>query len=190
MAPSTPRKPRHRNQPSSGAANLVPASDYESDAPYTGPSVQQPVAVQPAQVGRTIGEMNLSVLKCYLPTINSYVAMAHNATIYELDPDAMGWGEPTIKGPLFVCNQEPDLSTGQPVPRACVFVMNRQSLDNLIVDLANVFECELENQFIMLRTTSAAGNEVVWGLYMDAAAIDSSWTAIQDRWHAVRGVNQ
>lgn len=194
MAPATPRKLRNRNQHAGGAPTNppnVPASDYESDAPYAGSSTRQPATAaaaaaapepQPGAMGRIIDELNLTVLKRYVPSIHSCAAVAYNATVFQLHEDT--WVDANTKGPLFICDQDPDISTGHPVPRSCVFVMNRNSLDNLIVDLANVAECELEDKFIMLTTSSASasGDGVVWGLYVDDAdAIQASWSAIQDR---------
>lgn len=180
MAPATPRKQRTRNPR---------ASDYESDAAYAGPSTPQPPAAGQAQTqhdvsGRLTQDLNLSVLKRYIPDISAYELVSHNATVFPLESE--GWGESTTKGPLFLCCQASHLSN-YPVPRSSVFVMNRQSLDNLMVDLANAFECEQDDKLIMLRTTSVSGDDVGWGLYIDDAnELQDAWSKIQKHWIAAR----
>lgn len=197
MKPSTPRKPRRRNQPTSGpaagggAANAVPASDYESDA---GTSFHPSTFQDPAQStagGRTIGDMNLGVLKRHLPTVESYISMSHNTSVYEWDNDNDTWGQAAYKGPLFVCDLHPDVDTdtGQRVPRACIFVINRQSMDNLVLNLANVSVCRQNddvNQLIELSAVGPSGESVNWGLFIDQDSLAGTWPAIQERWTAVR----
>lgn len=196
MKPSTPRKSRRRNQPNNtpgavAAASAVPASDYESDA---APSFNLSTFQDPAQStagGRTIGDMNLGVLKRHLPTVNSYISMSHNTTVYEWDTVNETWGEATYKGPMFVCDLHPDVDTdtGHRVPRACIFVINRLSLDNLVLNLANVTMCRQNddvNQLIELSAVASSEESVNWGLFIDQESLASTWPAIQDRWNAVR----
>lgn len=180
MAPATPRKQRNR----------VPrASDYDSDAVQAGASIPQPAASVQAQTQHDVSErptqdLNLSVLKRYIPDIYTYELVSHNVTVFPLESE--GWGESTTKGPLFLCYQAPLLSNAT-LPRSSVFVMNRQSLDNLTVDLANAFECEQDDKLIMLRTTSVSGDDVGWGLYIDDAnELQDAWSKIQRHWIAAR----
>lgn len=195
MAPATPRKQRNNRQQHR-------APGYESDAARAGagPSTQQQasevqVTTNTADIGkveaqaqanteqsaRLIRDLNFNVLQRYIPGITSCDTLANNATVYPMEGD--NWGESTIKGPLFVCNLDPS-----PHPRSCVFILNRQSLDNLAVDLSSVNDCELEDKLIMLYTTTASGNEVIWGIYVDdEEAIKTSWETIQKKWQMARG---
>lgn len=200
MKPSTPRKSKRRNQPNNTpgaatAANAVLASDYESDAgSWLNPSTFQDPA-QSTAGGRTIGDMNLAVLKRHLPTVQSYISMSHNTTVYEWDTDNETWGESAYKGPLFVCDLHPDTDTdtGHRVPRACIFVINRLSLDNLVLNLANVTMCRQNDdvsQLIELSAVASSGESVNWGLFIDQESLAGTWPAIQDRWNAVRKTAQ
>lgn len=139
--------------------------------------------------------MNLSVLKRHLPTVQSYISMAHNTTVYEWDNDADSWGEPLFKGPLFVCDLSPEVDTdsGDRVPRACIFVINRLSLENLVLNLANVSVCQqnaADGQLIELSAVRVDGESVNWGLFIDQESLKETWAAIQSRWEAVRKVAQ
>lgn len=200
MKPATPRKSRRRNQPNSVAANNVPASDYESDAYGGAPAQQSQISAafldpQFAEGPRTIGDMNLDVLKRHLPSIQSYICMSHNTTVYEWDQENDTWGEAAFKGPLFVCNQDPGFhaQTGQVVSRACIFLVNRLSLENLVLDMANITVCQQNDdvkQLIELSAIAPSGASVNWGLFIDQESLDGTWEAIQSRWSLVRDEGQ
>lgn len=194
--PATPRKPRNprnnRGQP------RVP--DYDSDhhragsgyaVPHGGPST--PAAAVPAAQSHpggydAVGGLNFRVLLRYMPTIQSYDRVAHSATVYKHNDHA--WSAADIKGPLFICSLPPhsDTHTGQLLPRACVFIMNRLNLENLKIDLDSVFECDLEGDFIMFTTPSASGEVDVWGIYVSPEAMQASWSAIHSGWKAAKGI--
>lgn len=201
MGPSTPRRPqKQRNHPSSGAggrpANNLPAAptDYESDAFYSEAAVQaqQAIPPQPAliqnQKVNTIDEINLTVLKRYVPTIQNYTAMAHNATLFTWNIETGGWEETGVKGPFFVCNQEQQLSaTGHFIPRGCAFILNRSNPDNAVFDLATIAECELlEGQLLSTMTDAGEG----WGFFMDMGKAQETWDAFRKLWHSVRAAPQ
>lgn len=199
MGPSTPRRPpKQRNHPSSGAGarpqNNVPAApaDYESDAFYPETAAQpailpQPVPTQNQRVS-TIDEINLTVLKRYVPTIQDYTAMAHNATLFTWNIETGGWEETGVKGPFFVCNQEQQLSpNGRFIPRGCAFILNRSSPENAVFDLATIAECELlEGQLLSTMTDTGEG----WGFFMDMGKAQETWDAFRKLWHSVRAARQ
>ncbi|KAB5576115.1 hypothetical protein GE09DRAFT_615986 [Coniochaeta sp. 2T2.1] len=148
MSHPTPRKSRHRHQPSGGGgARTVAASDYESDAAqYMGaPDLPPPSTV--ARLSNT--ELNLSVLRRYLPSIRSIVSIAANAVVYTISPTTGQWEKSGVEGTLFVCEQEPvvDLA-GHVLPRACVFILNRRGLENLVIHLCNTSACEVVGELI------------------------------------------
>ncbi|KAI3394899.1 hypothetical protein diail_2070, partial [Diaporthe ilicicola] len=196
MGPSTPRRPpKQRGYPSSGGGsrqpNVAPAAqipDPQSGAFYLGAPAQPqlqatlptPIAVQ-NQREDTIDEINLTVLKRYVPTIQSYTAMAHNATLFKWNTDIGGWEETGVKGPFFVCNQEQGLSsTGRAVPRACVFILNRSSPENAVFDLATIAQCELlAGQLLSAVTDSGEG----LGFFMDMGKAQETWNAFSGLWH-------
>lgn len=178
----------------------MPASDYESDAYGGAPAQQQPHLTSAAFIDpqfaaegpRTIGDMNLDVLKRHLPSIQSYICMSHNTTVYEWDQENDTWGEAAFKGPLFVCDQDPSIhpQTGQLVSRACIFLVNRLSLENLVLDMANISVCQQNDdvkQLIELSAIAPSGASVNWGLFIDQDSLDGTWGAIQNRWKVVKG---
>ncbi|KUI62801.1 mRNA-decapping enzyme 1B [Cytospora mali] len=163
-------------------------SDYESDANYLEPSVSASalaLALQPEkQDSRTINDMNLAVLRRYDPTIQGYSAMSHNATLYKMKDRQ--WEESGFKGPLFVCIQTPDLSTGHITPRACIFVLNRLALENAIIDLTTVVRCELQDQLLIAVTN----NKDVLGLHLDAESAGKTWSHVLEQWEPIQDAKQ
>ncbi|KAJ6786001.1 hypothetical protein PWT90_07637 [Aphanocladium album] len=158
MSRATPRKTRgHKRQPS----NLIPAvSDYESDAA----AIQQTYAPPPP---RTNTELNVSVLQRYVPSIHSILSIAANAVVYTFDSVAESWDKSGVEGTLFVCTQSPLPGDPNHTPRACVFVLNRRGLGNVIVDLAQVSHVEIAGELVILRVEGAwEGGERVLGVWI------------------------
>lgn len=110
----------------------------------------------------SIDEMNLRVLQCYEPTIRSIEAVAASSVVYAFNSETGGWikADPQIEGTLFLCEQEPLEVDPYVLPRACVFVLNRKGLMNVVVDLARVNAAEVMEGLITLGIedeTAAAG---------------------------------
>lgn len=85
---------------------------------------------------------------------------------------------------MFVCAQTPLPETNQ--PRACVFVLNRRALDNLIVDLARVSHVEISGELVIFKIEgNREEGEKVIGLWIhndrdetrqvNGATIQESW---------------
>ena len=175
MSRQTPRKSRHTRQPS----NLIPVSDYESDAAAFHASYEPPPP-------RTNTELNLAVLQRYLPSIQSILSIAANAVVYTFDSDSGSWDKSGIEGTLFVCAQSPLPEDPGRNARACVFVLNRRGLDNLVVDLARVSHVEIVGELVILKVEGnwQEGERVV-GLWvhndkdgtreLNGAMIEESW---------------
>ncbi|ROV87963.1 hypothetical protein VMCG_10665 [Cytospora schulzeri] len=193
MAPSTPRKLQYQIN-ATGPSHLperMPSgtSDYESDAIYLEPSASTlplPLALQPEKPdSRTINDMNLAVLRRYDPTIQGYSAMSHNATLYKMNNDRQ-WEESGVKGPLFVCIQTADLSAGEPISHACIFVLNRQALENAFIDLTTVKHCELQDQLLIVVTDDGK----VLGLHLDAESAGKTYSHVLEQWEPIRDANK
>ena len=150
MSRSTPRKARQRNHASNSGPPQVGASDYESDAAHYAESNDVPrLAHLPT---RTNTDLNLSVLRRYLPDIRSILSIAANAVVYTFSEASQGWDKHGVEGTMFVCEQEPIVTpTGQALSRVCVFVLNRRGLDNLAVDLVRVSNCEMADELIIFQ---------------------------------------
>jgi hypothetical protein len=110
---------------------------------------------------RTNTELNLSVLRRYLPSIRSIVSIAANAVVYSISPTAQTWEKTGVEGTLFVCEQEPVTVSGHLMPRACVFVLNRRGLDNMVVELCRASECEVTDELITFNVESTDDTAIV-----------------------------
>ncbi|GKU04451.1 dcp1 decapping family protein [Fusarium langsethiae] len=176
MSRQTPRKPRHSRQPS----NRIPAvSDYESDAA----AIHTDYAPPPP---RTNTELNLSVLQRYLPSIHTILSIAANAVIYTFNSTSESWEKSGVEGTMFVCAQSPSSEDPAQQPRACVFVLNRRGLDNVIVDLSRVSHAEVSGELVIMKVEGdwEEGDQVlgVWihndkdeTREMNAAIIQEAW---------------
>ncbi|KAG5919129.1 hypothetical protein E4U42_006600 [Claviceps africana] len=174
MSRQTPRKERHTRQPS----NLIPAvSDYESDAAAIHASYAPPPP-------RTNTELNVNVLQRYLPSIQTILSIAANAVVYTFDRNSTSWDKSGIEGTMFVCAQTPLPESKK--PRACVFVLNRRALDNLVVDLARVSHVEIADELLIFKIEAdCEEEEKVIGLWIhndrdetrqiNGATIQESW---------------
>ncbi|KAJ4302000.1 hypothetical protein N0V88_002131 [Collariella sp. IMI 366227] len=160
MSRATPRKSRHHQHPSNSNNTRhqpVIASDYESDAAQYLDIMSQPPAPpnpnpQSQQPPRDNMDISLTVLRRYQPDIRSILAIAANAVAYNFLEATQEWEKHGAEGTLFVCEQEPVTApTGQVLPRACVFVLNRRSMENLVVDLLRVTDCEVVGELMVFR---------------------------------------
>lgn len=170
-------------------------SDYESDAVYYVDS--QPPPPSASLMNRTNTEINLSVLKRYLPSISQILSVAANAVVFTFSLENMAWEKSNIEGPLFVCTQGEVTSESEWGRNGgCAFVLNRKGLDNLILDLTTVSKHEMQNDLLIFRIEmdgrngSAAGGDRVLGLWIhpeaehtrpaNAALINQVWTNARD----------
>ncbi|KAF5018823.1 hypothetical protein F66182_9186 [Fusarium sp. NRRL 66182] len=141
MSRPTPRKARHSRQPS----NRIPAvSDYESDAAVMHTDYAPPPP-------RTNTELNLSVLQRYLPSIHTILSIAANAVIYTFNSMSESWEKSGVEGTMFVCAQGPLPDDPGQRPRACVFILNRRGLDNVIVDMSRVSHAEISGELVIMK---------------------------------------
>jgi hypothetical protein len=178
MSKPTPRKSRHARHPS----NRI-VSEYDSDAQAAVPG-QYDYAPPPPT--RTNTELNLSVLQRYLPSIHTILSIAANAVVYTFDPNGERWDKSGVEGTMFVCAQAPLPEDPKRHPRACVFVLSRRGLENVVVDLATVSHVELMGELVILRVEGEwQGADKVLGIWVhndrdetrevNAAMIDESW---------------
>ncbi|CAK7566627.1 MAG: hypothetical protein SEPTF4163_004576 [Sporothrix epigloea] len=166
-----------------------------------------PVATEP------IDEMNLRVLQNYEPTIRSIEAIAASSVVYVFSSDTGGWvkADPQIEGTLFLCEQTPLEVDPFVLPRACIFVLNRKGLMNVVVDLARVGAVESMDGLITLAIGEEAGaaspDPQVLGLWVhgngtagsgsgidgpqfDSQVVVRRWQAVQAALEAQLGTSQ
>lgn len=104
-------------------------SDYESD----NQGYQSDYPTKPPPPNRTNEELNLSVLKRHNPQINSILAIAPYAVVYEFSPlPQPEWTKTGVEGSLFIC----ELMSGiYGEDRYSAIVLNRRGLDNFEAEL-------------------------------------------------------
>ncbi|KAK5656841.1 hypothetical protein OQA88_4389 [Cercophora sp. LCS_1] len=191
MSKSTPRK-RHRNHASTSGPRQIPASDYESDAAHYMES-RDTVPHLAHLPTRTNTDLNLSVIRRYLPGIQSILSIAANAVVYTFVEASQGWEKHGVEGTMFVCEQDPIITTtGQALPRVSVFVLNRRGMDNLTMDLWKVSDCEMADELIIFRREedaaqigAAATAQEVIGIWIHADeddTRDANTTIIRGAW--------
>jgi len=152
-AQQRPRRPRA--QSNLGSQSQIQPSDYESETPYIAPPT------------RTNTDLNLSVLRRYVPTISSILSIAPSAVIYNFLAHEQTWDRAEIDGTLFVCQLFP--ADGD---KFCIVVLNKRGLDNLIVDLGQVRDVEITSEFLILRWVDN-GTEKIQGVYIHADKEDT-----------------
>ncbi|KAI1746623.1 PH domain-like protein [Xylaria castorea] len=168
-----------------------PTSDYESDTlQHMAPQHAAPSA---ALAGRTNTELNLGVLRRYLPSITSILSIAANAVVYTFEPPSQ-WKRTNTEGTMFICSQRK--APGEAGETGCLFILNRKGLQNFVLDLDTVGDFELAGDLLIFKLDYAA-NEVhldsgeavrplVMGLWtyaeeksdreMNATLINDMWT--------------
>lgn len=181
----TPRKPhtRHRAQNSqSHLSQAVQPSDYESEVPFYAPPTT-----------RTNTDLNLSVLRRYNPSIHTILSIAASAVIYNfIPPNATNpgatWDRAEIEGTLFVCGTLPNAATGK--EGCCIVVLNKKNFDNLIVDMTEIQNVEMADEFLILRFLDPTGlRDKCVGVYIHPDKEDTrevNCGLIRERWEALR----
>ncbi|KAI0140260.1 hypothetical protein BJ166DRAFT_630458 [Pestalotiopsis sp. NC0098] len=164
------------------SANQI-TSDYESDtASYMAAHAALP---NPALAQRSNEEINMTVLRRYMPSITHVYSIASNAVVYTYDPtsDATGFEKANIEGPLFTCQ------LGGNDAQNSIFILNRKSTDNLKLDLATATNIEQQGDMLYIQSTGSNGEPNVWGLYIHDSADNRREThtvAIMGLWRATK----
>lgn len=147
----------HRQQRDGGG--LGTASDYDSDAAQAQLLDQQsreapPPPPNPALLNRTNTDLNLSVLRRYVPAIHSILSIAANAVVYTFAAATSSWERTGAEGTYFLCFLTPKdagTATATGPPRACIFVLNRRGLENTVLDLGKVENFEVMDEIYIFK---------------------------------------
>lgn len=134
----------HQNQP-------PVTSDYESDTPQY--MASNTAAQSAALAGRTNPELNLSVLRRYLPSITMVLSIAANAVVYTFHSGSQ-WKRTTMEGTMFICSQRK--TPGEAGETGCLFILNRKGLQNFVLDLDNAVNFELAGGLLIFKLDYAA----------------------------------
>lgn len=146
---------------STRAAQLQPQpahSDYDTDT-----AVTDAAPAMPPPPTRSNTELNLLVLRRYVPDIESIIAIAPFAVVYLFSPETQQWEKSGHEGTLFVCQ----LSANETAyARYNVVVLNRKSLDNFITELVSGEDIEITEQYVILQVLAADGTPNIYGLWL------------------------
>ncbi|KAL5606731.1 hypothetical protein BROUX41_003125 [Berkeleyomyces rouxiae] len=149
------RYPKHKRNPS---ANRV--SDYESDAPYVVDTTPNPKLAN-----RTNTEVNLKVIRNYLPDVSHINYCNANAVVYGFNTAQSEWMRTNIDGPLFVCQSG---VPGESAPsNGYIFILNRKNTENRVYSFRNILDIEVTSEYLILLMDEP-GNDAV-GLWVHAA---------------------
>ena len=145
------------------AAQLVPQaqpaqSDYDTDTANVTDALPPSMAPPPA---RTNTELNLLVLKRYVPSIERIISIAPFAVVYLFSPETQQWEKSGVEGTLFVCQ----LSGGD-YPRYNVVILNRKSMENFITELVSGEDIEITEQYVILQVMGDDGSPNIYGLWI------------------------
>lgn len=142
------------------AAQLHPQpaqSDYDTD---TANMTESAPAMAPPPA-RTNTELNLLVLRRYVPETDRIISIAPFAVVYVFSPDTQGWEKCGIEGTLFVCQL-----SGSQYPRYNVVILNRKSLDNFVTELVSEDDIEITEQYVILQVQGEDGVPTIYGLWI------------------------
>lgn len=146
----------HHQQP-----QPVVQSDYDTDtAALTDNASSVPIAAPPK---RTNTELNLTVLRRYVPDIERIVQIAPFAVLYTFSTETGGWEKSGTEGTLFVCQLH-----GARHPRYSVVILNRKSLDNFVLELVSSEDVDVADDFVILQVPADEDGGVpqVYGLWI------------------------
>jgi hypothetical protein len=151
------------NKKNTRAAQLVPQaqptqSDYDTDTANVTDALPPSMAPPPA---RTNTELNLLVLKRYVPNMERIISIAPFAVVYLFSPETQQWEKSGVEGTLFVCQ----LSGGD-YPRYNVVILNRKSMDNFITELVSGEYIEITEQYVILQVMGDDGSPNIYGLWI------------------------
>lgn len=133
-------------------------SDYDTDT--ANPTDIPPLTMAPPPK-RTNTELNLSVLRRYVPDTERIISIAPFAVVYHFSPDTQQWEKSGIEGTLFVCQL-----VGDTHPRYNVIILNRKSLENFVTELVSEDDIEITEQYVILQVLGENGVPVIYGLWI------------------------
>jgi hypothetical protein len=134
-----------------------PTSDYDTD---TAAITDAPPSLAPSPT-RTNTELNLLVLRRYVPDTERIISIAPFAVVYLFSPETQQWEKSGVEGTLFVCQL-----SGPQHPRYNVVILNRKSLDNFIMELVSGEDIEITEQYVILQVIGDDGTPNIYGLWV------------------------
>lgn len=115
---------------------------------------------------RTVEEMNHTVLRRYLPSLQHIVAKAPFAVLYTFSPDSGAWEKVGCEGGLFVCQLAAGSAGAGHGARFKLIILNRKGMDNFTTELISADDVEVTDEYVILQSTTAAGEPVIHGIWI------------------------
>lgn len=112
---------------------------------------------------RTNTELNLLVLRRYVPSIERIIAIAPFAVVYLFSAETQQWEKSGHEGTLFVCQLDAE-ETGY--VSYSVVILNRKGLDNFITELVSGEDIEITEQYVILQVMGEDGTPNIYGLWI------------------------
>lgn len=158
-----PRKVKAHQSPlpKSRAALRYSAHEIIDTTTIPSPPLDPPLPPPPPST-RTNVELNLSVLRRYLPATESILLVAPYAALYTFQPSAEEWEKSSIQGTLFVVRLEPSPFGSE---RYATIILNRYGLKNFILELQPGADVELEDEIVVVRG-GAEDDGMIWGIWI------------------------
>lgn len=154
--------PRKKNARAAQAnSQPIAASDYDTDTANLTDATASAMAAPPV---RSNNELNLLVLRRYVPQIERIMSIAPFAVVYLFSPESQQWEKCGIEGTLFVCQLQPARAGGH--PRYNVVILNRKSLDNFVTELVSGEDIEITEQYVILQVIGDDGTPNIYGLWI------------------------
>jgi hypothetical protein len=104
---------------------------------------------------------NLSVLSGIDKSIVEIILDISHIAVYEFDTSEGRWERYEVEGACFVVRRETQLG----VPSFVVIVLNKQGIENFILDLVDCKKVKMQDPFIMMKTTMK-GIPIIFGLWV------------------------
>lgn len=166
MTPSR-RQQTQRKPHQLGPTPLIQALDYESDSAILNePQTEASPATEPLPpVTRTNTELNLTVIRRYIPNVRSIAYIAASAVIYSFDSTTGGWEKLAIEGTLFITSDHDiDVETGNEV--FTIMVLNRRGMNNFTVDIGDLLDVEVTKDLLILGVKGEKEMREVKGIWI------------------------
>ena len=174
MAPRKRAAVRQSPLPTSQVPPKHYGHEYIESPSILSPPVEPPPL--PASLyTRTNVELNLSVLRRYLPSTESILLIAPYAALYTFQPSVEEWEKSSIQGTLFIVSLKPS-HIG--LERYAVIILNRHGLKNFIMELQPGADVDLEDEIVVVRG-GGEGDGMIRGFWIYEEGEDTSTAGLR-----------
>lgn len=139
---------------------VVAHSDFESDNP-----AQEAMPVTELRRYDNTNDLNHSVLRRYVPSLNAILSIASFCVLYAFNPVNQAWEKLGVDGSLFVNSLTPDADG---VARFNIVVLNRRGTDPnaFTIEIKTANDVELTDEYIILQDQAEDGSLKIYGLWI------------------------